>query len=115
MATIVAQAVSESGITPVYTATEVGGDLVDNGGNTFLHFINAGESTITITVAAQITSVENEMYGDLTKANATLSLEAGVDGFIGPFTTGAYNDTNNQISITYSSVTSLTVAALYLN
>ena len=115
MATIVAQAVSESGISPTYTATDVAGDFVDNGGNTFLHFINADELETTITITAQTTSVDNQLYGDLTKANATLVLAASSEGFIGPFPTAAYSNDDQQIAITYSSVTSLTVAALYLN
>lgn len=115
MATIVAQAVSESGLSATYTAADVAGDVVDNSGHIFLHFKNADESTTTITVTAQVTSIDNQMFGDVTKANASLALAADTEGFIGPFPTAAYSNDDQQIEITYSSVTSLTVAALYLN
>tara|TARA_R110002051_G_scaffold194750_1_gene262973 strand:+ start:259 stop:609 length:351 start_codon:yes stop_codon:yes gene_type:complete len=116
MATITLQEVSETGSSPTYTATDVAGDVVDNvRRNTFLHFKNGAELEITVTIVAQTTSVDNQMYGDLTKANATLVLAAATEGFIGPFPTAAYSNDDNQIEITYSSVSSLTVAALYLN
>ena len=54
------------------------------------------------------------MYGDLTKANAIIAVAASGEAFIGGFAPAAFNDGNGEIAITYSGVTSLTIAALYV-
>ena len=54
------------------------------------------------------------MYGDLTKANASIVLGELGEAFIGGFAPAAFNDGNSEIAITYSGVTSVTIAALYV-
>ena len=54
------------------------------------------------------------MYGDLTKANATIEVASEGEAFIGGFAPAAFNDGNGEIAITYSGVTSVTIAALYV-
>ena len=115
MATLTIQTISESGINDVsYEAVAGGGDVVANNGNVFLQLKNGSESAITVTITAQVTSVENSIYGDLTKSNASISVPAAGAAFIGPFQVAAYNNSDSQIAITYSASTSLTIAALQL-
>ena len=115
MATISVQTITESGITPTFASATADGDVMDNDGSTFLLVKNGGESSITITITAQVTSVKTQLFGETTKSNATLAIAAGAEGMIGPFSPSAFNTDNSQISITYSGVTSVTIAGFKIN
>jgi len=114
MAELTLQQITEAGGSVTYSAAAGGGDTADNGGSTFLNIKNAGEAAITVTITAQTTSVDSNIYGDLTKANASIVVEGVAEAFIGPFKPSAFNDGNGEIAITYSGVTSVTIAALYI-
>ena len=115
MAELTLQQITEAGGSVTYSAAAGGGDTADNGGSTFLHIKNGGaEESLTATITAQTTSVDSSIYGDLTKANASIVIVAGGEAFIGPFKPSAFNDGNGEIAITYSGVTSVTIAALYI-
>ena len=115
MAEVTIQQITETGGSVTYSAATSGdGDVADNGGSTFLHIKNGGGGSITATITAQTTSIDSSIYGDLTKANASIAVAAEGEAFIGPFKPSAFNDSNGQIAITYSGVTSVTIAALYI-
>ena len=114
MAELTIQQITEAGDSVTYSAAAGGGDTADNGGSTFLNIKNGGGGTITATITAQTTSVESSIYGDLTKANASIAIESGAEAFIGPFKRSAFNNNDGAIAITYSGVTSVTIAALYI-
>jgi len=114
MAELTLQRITEAGGTVTYSAAAAGdGDTADNNGSTFLHIKNGGGGEITATITAEKTSVESNIYGDLTKANASIAISGSAEAFIGPFKPAAFND-DGQIAITYSGVTSVTIAALYI-
>ena len=113
MAELTLQQITEAGGSVTYSAAAGGGDTADNGGSTFLHIKNGGaEESLTATITAQTTSVDSSIYGDLTKAS--IAVGASGEAFIGPFKPSAFNDGNGEIAITYSGVTSVTIAALYI-
>jgi len=114
MAELTVQQVTEAGGAATYVSATEGGDTADNNGNMFLHIKNGSGGEITVTIAALTTSVDSGMYGDLTKANATIAIAGGAEAFIGGFAPAAFNNGNGEIAITYSEVTSLTIAALYV-
>ncbi|MBC8266371.1 MAG: hypothetical protein H8E84_05335 [Flavobacteriales bacterium] len=114
MAELTIQQLTEDGSSVTYSTAASGGDTADNGGTTFLHIKNGGGSEITATITAQTTSVDNSIYGELTKANASIAIAASGEAFIGPFKPAAFNDGNSELVITYSGVESLTIAALYI-
>lgn len=114
MAELTLQQITEAGGAVTYSSAAEAGDTADNSGNTFLHIKNGSGGSITVTITAQTTTVENTIYGDLTKANASIAVEGSGEAFIGPFKPAAFNDTDSEIAITYSAVTSLTIAALYI-
>lgn len=114
MAELTLQQITEAGGSVTYSAAAEAGDTADNGGSTFLNIKNGGGSEVTITIAAQTTSVDSSIYGDLTKANATVTIAGSEEAFIGPFKPSAFNDSDGEIVITYSAVTSVTIAALYI-
>jgi hypothetical protein len=114
MAALTLQQITETGGSVTYSTASAGdGDTADNSGSTFLHIKNGAEDPTTATITAQTTSVENSIYGDLTKANATVTIAAGAEAFIGPFKPAAFN-LSGDIVITYSSVDTVTIAALYI-
>tara|TARA_Y100001973_G_scaffold40959_1_gene61177 strand:- start:2483 stop:2851 length:369 start_codon:yes stop_codon:yes gene_type:complete len=115
MAELTIQQITEAGGTVTYSAASSGGDTADNGGGTFLHIKNGGsEEAVTVTITAQTTTVDSSIYGDLTKANASIAVAAGAEAFIGPFKQSAFNNANGEIAISYSQVVSVTIAALYM-
>ena len=115
MAELTVQQISEAGGAATYVAATAGdGDTADNNGNMFLHIKNGGGGSITVTITALTTSVDSGVYGDLTKANASIAVASETEAFIGGFAPAAFNDGNGEIAITYSGVTSVTIAALYV-
>ena len=114
MAELTLQQITEAGGSVTYSAAAGGGDTADNGGSTFLNIKNGGEDGITVTITAQTTSVDASIYGDLTKANASIVVAGLGEAFIGPFKISSFNNADGEIAITYSAVTSVTIAALYI-
>ena len=114
MAELTLQQITEAGGSVTYSAAAGGGDTADNGGSTFLNIKNGGVGEITVTITAQTTSVDSSIYGDLTKANASIAVAASGEAFIGPFKPSAFNNADGEGAITYSGVTSVTIAALYI-
>jgi len=114
MAELTVQQITEAGGAATYVSAAGGGDTADNNGNMFLHIKNGSGGEITVTITAVTTSVDSGMYGDLTKANAIIAIAGGAQAFIGGFAPAAFNDGNGEVAITYSGVTSLTIAALYV-
>lgn len=117
MATLTRQAVNEDGADLTFASAAGGGDVVTNAdGKTFLLVRNGSGGSITVTVTEQIsgTTVEDPVYGTVSKANAAVAIADGGTGVIGPFKKQAFNNASNQIEISYSGTTSVTVAALYI-
>lgn len=116
MALLTRNRILEAGLTPVFVAAAAGGDQVDNAdGKTFLHVKNGGGAGITVTITAQSVTAEDPKLGTVTKANIVKSIAAAGEAIIGPFKKQAFNNGSNQIAITYSGVTSVTVAAMTID
>ena len=112
MATLTIQSIVEAGLTANYTSAAGGGDVVPNDGTIFLHVKNGGGTSVTVTVTAQTTTTTDPSLGAVTKSNVAKAIAAGAEAFIGPLKKQAFNNSQGQIAITYSGVTSLTIAAL---
>jgi hypothetical protein len=113
MATLTREAVTEAGLTPTGAAAAGGGDQFENTGVEYLYVKNGGGGSINVTITAQDTSVTMANYGTLTKADSVVAVAAGATAIIGLFPKSAYNDANSYVQVTYSGVTSVTVAVLY--
>jgi len=109
MALLAKQTIVETGLETTYASCAGGGDTFANTGQEFIHVINAGGSDRTVTVAASVTDATNPVFGLLTKASAAVTVTAGEERMIGPFPPSAYG---NTASITYSGVSSMTIAVL---
>lgn len=115
MATLTRQKIVIGGIAHTTAAAAVGGDVVDNSdGKTFLLVTNGGGSSINVTVTAQVASLNTATHGTLTVSSNVVAVAAGATKLIGPFPKQAYNNSSKQLAITYSGVTTVTVAALYI-
>lgn len=107
MATLTAQAVTIGGLNATYAAAGAGGDKVSPGDRVFLHVKNGAASPVTVTLAA------NPTPSGLTVTSPTVSVPASGDRFIGPLTkTDFAAASDGLVAITYSSNTSVTVAAI---
>lgn len=108
MALLTTQPISAAGTTPTYGAASGGGDKVQLGAsNIFLHVKNGGASPVTVTITTQ-----SNAYKGLTVPDRTVTIPNASEKMIGPIDQSLHGDTNNQASIGYSAVTSVTVAAL---
>ena len=98
MAEITAQQISEAGLIPTFTAVAEAGDTFVGDGKSFIYFKNDSGEAKTITITAEVTSIDNVQYGDLTKSNATQVVANGQTAMIGPFPTASYNDGSNEVN-----------------
>lgn len=107
--TLTVQDIARSGLTPALAAANTDGSYVPNNGRVFLQVKNAAGSSITVTVASQKTIL------GLAVADVTVTVPATTgDKMIGPFPPDVFNDAQGQITVTFSAVSSVTVAAFRL-
>ncbi len=114
MATLSKQTFDEAGQDLTLSAAASGGDQFDNtGGDKPKLIIKNGDTAgKTVTITAQNTSFEFGRSGKVVKQDQSLTVAAGSVGIMGPFATDAFNDSNGNVQITYSAVTSLEVAVV---
>lgn len=107
MAVLNVQQISLTGLNPTYSAAAAGGDKLAPGVHNFLHVKNGGGSSITVT----IDSVTQTNFG--TDADVVVSVPNGGERMIGPFSEGRFaSSVDGLVSVAYSGVTTVTVAAL---
>ena len=114
MAVLTVQNVIEAGLNTTYASAAGGGDRCANPTDrrTFLHVKNGGGGDITVTVTStQSTLASLKEWGVLTRANIAVVVTAGEERMIGPFG-DIFNDSAGRIAITYSGVSSVTIAAI---
>lgn len=104
MALLTTQPIQITGTAPSYAAAAAGGDKVPPGNRTFVHIKNGSAAAITATVV-----VPGQMFGQ-ELPDVAVSVPAGGDRMIGPLVPQLA--VNGNVDITYSAVTSVTIAAL---
>lgn len=102
MATIVISPVTRSGVAPTFAAATAGGDTFANDGQTVLDVNNASGGSITVTVIAVAKCNQGSLH------NAVETVLTLTHGIIGPFPVARFG---RIVSVTYSAVTTVTVAA----
>lgn len=112
MATLTTQVINRAGavVTPVSAAG--GGDAMSCGSNMMLEVVNGGGSpiTVTLTVPSSRTWEPNVAI-----TSPQISVTNGTTKWIGPVDSATFQDpTTGLCTITYSAVTSVTVAAVQL-
>lgn len=108
MATLSVQTITAAGLDPTYAAAAGGGDKVLPGPTTFLHVINGGGSSITVTVATP-----GNFYAAVANPDLTVTVGASGESMI-PIPATPFGDPADSglAAISYSGVTTVTVAAL---
>jgi hypothetical protein len=107
MATIAVTQITTAGVAPpTFVAAAGGGDQFANNGKTLFEVKNASGSPITVTFVRQKTCDQGTLHTTTVSVPATTG-----DRICGPFDASLFNDANGFVQVTYSAVTSLTVAA----
>lgn len=109
MALLSVQQIAMAGAQITFNACAGGGDSFVNSGSVIIFIKNDDASSKTVTLAG--TGPDN--FG-LTGSflNLAIVVPAGQIWKGGPFPPNRFNDANNQVQLTYSAVTSLTIAIL---
>ena len=116
MAAITPQQITETGTADVtFTAAAGGGDTIAHHPTLLVIVKNDSGGSITVTVSEQLANntVPDGEYGNLAKSDATLAVAGGDIGIFGPFKQKSFKDTSGNINLSYSGVTSLTIAGIY--
>lgn len=115
MATLTVKDIVEAGLDPALEAAAGGGDQFtnDDSQRTFFVANNGSGSPITVTIPAVDTSKGQAGFGTMTRPDLVVVVPAGEERYIGPVA-NAFTDNSGFAQVTYSGVTSLTVAAVKL-
>ena len=106
---LVPQKANPNSITPTYTGSLSISDVytVKNNGRTLLHFKKTGAGNCTVTVQTP------RSLGGLAVAEQTFTVPATTgDVMAGPFQPSIYNDSSQELRVTLSEITGLSVAAI---
>ena len=106
MAALTTQEVTQAGATLSFASCAGGGDTFVNDGNTFLYVKNGSGGALTVTVAAPGT------YRGATITAQAVSVGAGSEKCIKPYPPEITQPAAATTAITYSGVTSLTIAVV---
>ena len=112
MATLTTQVVNRAGsvITPVAAAG--GGDAMSCGSGMMLEVVNGGGAPITVTLAVP---AGRTFTPNVAITSPVITVANAVTKWIGPIDAGTFMDpTTGLCTITYSGVTTVTVAAVQL-
>lgn len=108
MAVLTVQLTSRSGLnlTDALAAAAGGGDSWVNTGSELLVIVNGGASEITATFPYAATTDGQAI------TSKTVAVPAGETVIVGPFPQPLFNDASQRASVTYSGVTSVSVAVV---
>lgn len=109
MATLTATSVVRAGAVITGASASAGGDKFATTGKEFLYVKNGDGSSHSVIFAVAKT------VDGLAVASRTVAVAAGAEALIGPFKPSEYNDVNGFVQVTYSAVTSVTVAVFSLS
>ena len=96
-----------AGIVDTLASANVDGNYYTNTGKEFLEVANGSGGSINVIIGAYVDSTAIASF-------KTIAVAAGARKKIGPFPTSPYNDASNYVQITYSAVTTVTVAVYYV-
>tara|TARA_R100000458_G_C8237081_1_gene217131 strand:- start:504 stop:851 length:348 start_codon:yes stop_codon:yes gene_type:complete len=102
MAAITSTQITEDGIIVSPTTLDASNTFV-NTGKEFIYYNNSSGSSKTITVTAQVTTIDSSIYGEVTKTNVTKVVANGETALVGPFSTEAFNDSSGNCNFAITS------------
>lgn len=95
-------------LTETTEACNVDGNFFTNNGEAFIHIINGSGGSLTVTVDSP------QLCNQGSTHDLAVAVPAGEERMIGPFDPKRFNDDDGYVQLTYSGVTSLTIAVLKL-
>jgi hypothetical protein len=107
MAALSTQNVNRTGITLSFASCAGGGDTFTPGSQTMLYVKNGGGTSQTVTVAAS-----QILMGDIAIPNLTMAVSGSSEKTFGPFPASVYASSTGTTAISYTAVTSLTIAVI---
>lgn len=105
MATYTVQQVARTGVEPTYNAVASSDEFANNG-RTVLLVNNGSGASINVTVVTPIT------VDGLALSDRIVAVPAGEERVIGPFPRNTYNDSDGNVTVEFSSTTTVTCACL---
>lgn len=106
MAQLTIQRPSLTGLDPTYAAADVAGDKFANDGSLRLVVKNASGGSVDVTVASPANCNQGVNHP------VTVAVPAAEERIIGPFRRDRFNDGDGNAAVTYTAVTSVTVAVI---
>jgi hypothetical protein len=107
MATLTVQNLSIAGVAPTYSAV-ASSDVFANDGRTVIYVKNAGGSPDTVAIDSLVACNQGSDH------DGGGSVTNGTEKCFGPFDPTRFNNSNGQVTITHSFLTSVTCAVLRL-
>lgn len=95
-----------NGLETTFAPASVAGDSFTNDGKTILRVKNGDVADKTITIDSPIACNHGFTH------DVAVVVTAGEERDIGPFLRNRFNDENGKVNVTYSAVTSVTIAAI---
>jgi hypothetical protein len=116
MAALTVTDVTVSGVLQTLAAAAAGGDDFFNGDDqrTFFVVTNGGGAPINVTIDAIPTSVNVTGWGSVPVSDTVVAVANSTTRVIGPFPPQRFNNAAGRVAVTYSGVSSVTVAAFRL-
>ena len=112
MATLTTQVINRAGVVITPVAAAGGGDAMVTGSGMMLEVVNGGGSPITVTL---VVPSARTYEPNVAITSPAVSVTNGTTKWIGPVDAATFTDpTTGLCTITYSGVTSVTVAAVQL-
>lgn len=112
MAALTVNSVSIDGVAVTLAAAAGGGDTFVNDGNTIFVVSNGGGGSITVTFDVRPTAIRTASGAPVDVSDKAITVAAGATKYVGPFPPELYNNSSQVVSVSYSGVSSVTVAPL---
>ncbi len=104
MAALPVQTMTQAGVVPTFNTAAGGGDTFAGTGQESVHIINGSGGSINVTFVAQNACSHGTVH------DRVVAVAAGAQKVVTGLSKGQFNDASGNVNITYSGVTSLTVA-----
>lgn len=106
MADLTVQSATSAGLEVTFASATSGGDAFVNDGKSILRVKNGDDADMTVTIDSPTECNQGGTH------DITVTVTAGEERDIGPFLRNRFNDEDGKVQVTYSAVTSVTVAVI---
>lgn len=102
------QQVLNTGLEATFSSANADGNYFINDGKTFIEIVNSDGSDHNIVIDSPVECNQGSSH------DITVTVTAGERRHIGPLSKSRFNDDNGYVNVTYSAVTSVTIAVMKL-